>query len=60
MDAYAAGWAKLADRIWREEYLGALAEAEHFESCYNASVPMTEGYIAEDQDRRLYQSHTNS
>jgi len=60
MDAYAAGWAELADWIWREQYLGGRREVDHINSCYNASLPMTERTVAEDQDRRLYQAHTGT
>jgi len=38
MDAYAAQWGILADRIWREEYSEGRADAEYFEPRAGASI----------------------
>ena len=63
MDAYAARWGWLADRIWREEYQEGHVDDEQFEPYPGFSVPhasMSERHMADDEDRRLYQSHTTS
>ena len=38
LDAYAARWGRLADRVWQEEYRGGRADEERIDSCAAASV----------------------
>lgn len=59
MDAYAAEWARLADRIWREEYHEGRPTAQLVKSCYNAAAPWHEKLIEGKEAGRFHGDRVN-